>query len=156
MNKYEFECVGGAADLNPPSHAARRPRVVLADDHPGMLEEILRLLAPEFDVVGSASEGQALLSLVAQLRPDVVVADIHMPGFNGIEAGRRMLQGGLCPAVVILTVYNEPRLVGSALACGIRGYVLKEDAGEELALAVNTVAGGGVYLSHGIRAARHA
>jgi two-component system nitrate/nitrite response regulator NarL len=58
--------------------------------------------------------------------------------------------------VVILTVCNEPQLVGSALACGIRGYVLKEDAGEELALAVNTVAGGGAYLSRGIRGIRHA
>jgi DNA-binding NarL/FixJ family response regulator len=139
--------------LNLKSHVARRPRVVVADDHPGMLEEIRLLLAPEFDVVGSASEGQALLSLVAQLRPDAVVADIHMPLLDGIEAGRGMLQEGLCPAVVIVTVYNEPQLVGSALACGIRGYVLKEDAGEELALAVNTVARGGSYLSSGIRRA---
>jgi DNA-binding NarL/FixJ family response regulator len=142
-------------DLNLKSDGVRRPRVVLADDHPGMLEEIRLLLADEFELVGSASEGQALLSLVDQLRPDAVVLDIHMPLVDGIEAGRRMLQGGLCPAVVILTVYNEPQLVGSALACGIRGYVLKEDAGEELALAVNTVAGGGAYLSRGIRGVRH-
>jgi len=147
---------GMASDLNLESDVPRRPRVVLADDHPGMLEEIRLLLEDEFEVVGSASEGQALLSLVAQLRPDAVVSDIHMPLVDGIEAGRRMLQEGLCSAVVILTVYNEPQLVGSALACGIRGYVLKEDAGEELALAVNTVAGGGAYLSRGIRGIRHA
>jgi DNA-binding NarL/FixJ family response regulator len=140
-----------AKTLNLKSDSRRRPRVVLADDHPGMAEEIRLLLADEFEVVGSASEGQALLSLVAQLRPDAVVSDIDMPLVDGIEAGRRMLQQGLCPAVVILTAYNEPQLVGSALACGIRGYMLKEDAGEELALAVNTVAGGGTYLSSGIR-----
>jgi DNA-binding NarL/FixJ family response regulator len=142
-------------DRNPKSDMARRRRVVLADDHPGMLEQIRLLLADEFEVVGSASEGQALLSLVAQLRPDAVVADVHMPLLDGIEAGRRMLEEGLCRAVVILTVYNYPHLVGSALACGIRGYVLKEDAGEELALAVNTVAGGGAYLSSGIRGIGH-
>jgi len=146
---------GSATDRNLKGHVARRPRVVLADDHPGMLEQIRLLLADEFDVVGSASEGQALLSLVAQLRPDAVVADIHMPLVDGIEAGRRMLQEGLCRAVIILTVYKYPQLVGSALACGIRGYVLKEDAGEELALAVNTVAGGGAYLSSGIRGIRY-
>src|ERR1700683_4710256 len=147
---------GSVTDLNLKSNVARKPRVVLADDHPGMLEEIRLLLADEFDVVGSASEGRALLSLVAQLRPDAVVSDIHMPLVDGIEAGRRILDEGLCSAVVILTVYNEPELVGSALACGIRGYVLKEDAGDELALAVNTVAAGGAYLSSGIRGIRHA
>jgi DNA-binding NarL/FixJ family response regulator len=142
---------GMAADMNLESDVPRRPRLVLADNHPGMLEEIRLLLADEFEVVGSASEGRALLSLVAQLRPDAVVSDIHMPLVDGIEAGRRILDEGLCSAVVILTVYNEPELVGSALACGIRGYVLKEDAGEELALAVKTVAGGGAYLSSGVR-----
>jgi DNA-binding NarL/FixJ family response regulator len=88
LNRDESD---GAADWNLKSPAARRLRVVLADDHPGMVEEIRLLLAPEFDVVGSASEGQALLSLAAQLRPGAVVADIHMPRLDGMEAGRRML-----------------------------------------------------------------
>jgi DNA-binding NarL/FixJ family response regulator len=125
--------------------------VVLADDHPGMREEIRLLLAGEFEVAGSVGEGQALLSATARLRPDAVVCDIHMPLIDGIEAGRRILQEGLCSAVIILTVYNEPQLVDSALDAGIRGYVLKGDAGEELALAVHTVIRAGTYLSSGVR-----
>jgi DNA-binding NarL/FixJ family response regulator len=130
--------------------AAKRPRVVLADDHRGMLEEIGLLLAHEFEVVGSVSEGQALLSTVSQLRPDAVVSDINMPLVDGLEAGRRLVRAGLCPAVIILTLYNEPEFVHRALESGIRGYVLKVDAGEELSLAVQTVIGGGTYLSRGV------
>jgi DNA-binding NarL/FixJ family response regulator len=128
-----------------------RPRVVLADDHAGMREQISLLLAQEFEVAGSVSEGEALLLAVARLRPDAVISDIHMPLIDGIEAGRRILQQGLCSAIIILTVYNEPELVQSALACGIRGYVLKGDAGEELAPAVHTVTRGGRYLSSSVR-----
>jgi CheY-like chemotaxis protein len=128
-----------------------RPRVVLADDHAGMREQISLLLAQEFEVAGSVSEGEALLLAVARLRPDAVISDIHMPLIDGIEAGRRILQQGLCSAILILTVYNEPELVQSALACGIRGYVLKGDAGEELAPAVHTVTRGGRYLSSSVR-----
>jgi len=116
-----------------------------------MREQICLLLAHEFEVAGSFSEGQALLAGVERLRPDAVVSDVHMPLIDGIEAGRRMVQQGLCTAIVILTVYNEPELVQSALASGIRGYVLKADAGEELALAVHAVTKGGMYLSSSVR-----
>lgn len=139
------------------TNAASRPavperlRVVLADDHPKMREEIRLLLASEFEIAGSVSEGQSLLSAVARLTPDAVISDIQMPLIDGIEAGRRILQQGLCSAIVILTAYNEPQLVRSALEAGVRGYVLKNDAGEELALAVRTVANGGAYLSSSIR-----
>jgi DNA-binding NarL/FixJ family response regulator len=128
----------------------KKPRIVLADDHPGMVEEIRLLLARDFDVVGSVSEGRALLSAVSQLKPDAIVCDINMPLVDGLEAGRGILRAGLCPAVIILTLYNEPELVHSALESGIRGYVLKVDAGEELALAVETVVGGGTYVSSGV------
>lgn len=150
-----MEMAGGGTNLN--SHASGpgggppRTRVVLADDHTGMLEQIGLLLADEFDVAGSVSEGQALVSAVARLRPDAVVSDIHMPLLDGIEAGRRILQQGLCSSVILLTVYNEPELLHSALAFGIRGYVLKGDAGEELALAVHAVTKGGIYLSSSVR-----
>ena len=144
----------GVKELNSKSSTARRLRVLLADDHPEMLEEIRSLLAREFEIVGSVGEGQALLSAVEQLRPDAVVCDIKMPLVDGIEAGRRILREGLCAAVILLTMYNDRHLVHSALEAGIRGYVLKVDAGEELALAVATVADGGTYLSRGVPSAR--
>ena len=79
-----------------------------------------------------------------------MVSDVNMPHLDGIEAGRRILREGLCPAVIILTVYNGRQFVESALESGIRGYVLKTDAGEELARAVRTVLLGGAYLSSGV------
>ena len=91
---------------------------------------------------------------MSRLRPDAVVSDINMPLMDGIEAGRRILREGLCPAVIILTLHNEPQFVRCAIESGIRGYVLKFDAGEELVIAVQTVLGGGTYLSSGVRHGR--
>jgi DNA-binding NarL/FixJ family response regulator len=96
-------------------------------------------------------EGLALVQAAFELRPDAVISDIKMPRLNGIDAGRQILQKGLCQAVIALTTYNEPLLVESAMQAGIRGYVLKVQAGEELIPAVRTVLGGGIYLSRGVR-----
>jgi DNA-binding NarL/FixJ family response regulator len=128
----------------------KRCRVVLADDHQDLLEEIRYLLAPEFDVVGSVKEGLALIQAVFELRPDAVISDIKMPRLNGIDAGRQILEKGLCKAVIALTTYNEPPFVDSAMQAGIRGYVLKIEASEELVPAVRTVVSGGIYLSQGV------
>jgi DNA-binding NarL/FixJ family response regulator len=130
--------------------ARRRFRVVLADDHLDLLEEIRCLVAPEFDVVSSVKEGLALVQAAFELRPDAIISDIHMPRLNGIDAGRQILQEGLCKAVILLTTYNEPQLVSSAMQAGIRGYVLKIEASEELVPSLWTVLGGGVYLSRGV------
>jgi len=120
---------------------------VLADDHPELLIEIGRRLAVEFEVLCSVGEGLALVHAAAELKPDVVISDINMPGLTGIEACRRILQGGFSKNAILLTVYDEPELVRSALEAGIRGYVLKVDAGEELISAVKTVLAGQTYLS---------
>jgi DNA-binding NarL/FixJ family response regulator len=130
--------------------ARKRFRVVLADDHQDLLEEIRRLIAPEFDVVGSVNEGLALIQAACQLRPDAIISDVHMPRLNGIDAGRQILQEGLCQSVIALTMFNEPQLLVSAMQAGIRGYVLKVEAGEELIPALETVLGGGIYLSRGV------
>jgi CheY-like chemotaxis protein len=128
----------------------RKPRLVLADDHLDVLEAIRYLLASDFDILRTAAEGHALVQAAAELSPDAVVSDIQMPGLDGIEAGGRIIRQGLCNAVVVLTMYNEPHLVRKALQAGIRGYVLKVDAGEELIPAVNAVLAGGSYLSRGV------
>jgi DNA-binding NarL/FixJ family response regulator len=127
-----------------------RIRLVLADDHTDVLEEIEHLLAPQFDVLLTVRDGPALIEAVAELRPDAVVCDFQMPGLNGIEAGAQILRQGLCKAVVLLTMYNEAVLVNQALAAGIRGFVLKVDTGEELVPALCEVMGGGGYLSQGV------
>jgi len=115
------------------------PRLALADDHPDVLEEIRYLLEPEFRVVCSANQGDTLVQAVHDYRPDCVVTDVQMPKMNGVAAGREIVAGGLCDAVVMLTMYDDPQLIRTALEAGIRGYVLKEDAGEELIPALRAV-----------------
>lgn len=124
-----------------------RPRVVLADDHRDVLEEMATLLAPDFEVVRSVSEGVALIAAARDLRPDIVITDINMPGLNGIDAGRKILQQGLCGAVIVLSVYNEPQLVRKAIDAGMSGFILKSDAGEEMVPAIVCVLAGQTYLS---------
>jgi DNA-binding NarL/FixJ family response regulator len=125
-------------------------RVLLADDHPDILDEMRQLLTPEFEVVGSVAGGLALIEASRALRPDVVITDLNMPGVNGIEAGRQVLEQGLSPAVIILTVYNTPEMAHRAIEAGIRGYILKVDAGKELILAIEKVLAGHTYISRGM------
>lgn len=137
-------------DAPQPDAPQQRSRLVLADDHPDVLEEVRRLLEFEFDVLRTVDGGAALVRAADELRPDVVISDIQMAGTGGIEAGGQILREGLCNAVIVLTMHNEPHLVGRALLAGIRGYVLKVDAGDELIPAVHAVLGGGSYLSRGV------
>src|SRR4051794_1783376 len=129
-----------------------RPRLVLADDRPDVLEEIQQLLAAEFDVLRTVDRGGALVEAALELRPDAVVSDVRMPGIGGIDAAAEILRKGACGAVIVLSMYGEPHLVQKSIDAGIRGYVLKVDAGNELIPAVHEVLGGGRYLSRGVRA----
>jgi DNA-binding NarL/FixJ family response regulator len=127
-----------------------RVRLLLADDHPDILEEISNLLSPEFDVIGTAADGIELVLSAQELRPDVVVTDIRMPRLSGIEASRRLLDLQLCKAVVVLTMYRSPEFVKMALDAGIGGYVLKETAGEDLVHAIRSALQGRPFISEGI------
>jgi DNA-binding NarL/FixJ family response regulator len=133
------------------SYTEQRPRVVLADDHPAVREEIQQLLAPQFDVLDAVGEGAALLAAVAHLQPDAVISDIQMPRMDGIEAGAQLITRGLCRAIVLLSMYPDEHLVETALQAGINAYVLKMDASEELIPAVYAALRGERYLSQGIR-----
>jgi DNA-binding NarL/FixJ family response regulator len=125
----------------------RRARVVLADDHKELLDQIRRLLEGEFDIVCSVSEGRALVDAANEWRPDIIISDINMPHLTGPEATRRILQDGHAKSAIMLTMYNEPELVRSCMASGILGYVLKVDAGDELIPAIRQVLAGEAYLS---------
>jgi len=133
----------------------RRRRLVLADDHPDVREEIRQLLDPEFDVLRAVGDGAALIEAVAELQPDAVISDIQMPRMDGIEAASRLLDGGLCEAMIVLSMYPDAHLVKTALQAGIRAYVLKLDAGEELIPAVYAALRGEHYLSRGVRDRYH-
>jgi DNA-binding NarL/FixJ family response regulator len=131
--------------------AAPRLRLLIADDHPQVLEEIRELLASEFEVVKGVAGGIELVHAAVDCRPDAVVSDISMPDLDGIEAGRRILEAGVTDAVVLLTMHNDPQLLRRALDVGIGGFILKVDAGEELIEAVRAVKRGDRYISRSVR-----
>jgi DNA-binding NarL/FixJ family response regulator len=124
-----------------------RPTVLLADDHPMILEGLKKLLEPEFDVVGAVADGRALLETAEQWRPDLVITDISIPEIDGIEATRRLRAAVPGVVVVILSVHAEPSWVRAAFAAGACGYLTKSSAPEEIELAVREVLQGHLYVS---------
>jgi DNA-binding NarL/FixJ family response regulator len=123
--------------------------VVLADDHL-MFREGMKKIIKEIGylkIIGEASDGHELLSLMKKLSPHMVILDISMPNIRGIEATREIKTIHHEIKVVILTMHNNMDYLRHAIAAGAEGYVLKQDAGTELLSAIETVRGGGVYIS---------
>lgn len=128
-----------------------RPRVILADDHRIVLEGLLVLLQKDFDVVGTAENGIALVELALKARPDVVVTDVTMPLLNGIDAIRRLREAGLASKVVFLTMHPDVVYATRALEAGASAYVLKHSAPDELIDAIRTALRGGQFVSEVLR-----
>jgi DNA-binding NarL/FixJ family response regulator len=112
-----------------------------------MLEGLRKLLEPDYDVVGAAKDGPALLEAAALLRPDLVIADISMPGMDGIEVTRRLLKVAPEVRVLILSLHTEPSWVRSAFEAGAHAYLPKSAAPTEIELAVREVLKGRFYVS---------
>lgn len=129
-----------------------RARVLLADDHPIVAAGLGALLAGEYELVGRAADGRSLLELARQVPADFIVADISMPGLNGIEALQAMRRADIDVPVVFLTMHTEPAYARRALEAGAAGYVLKHAAPQELLQALRQAAQGGVYISREIAA----
>jgi len=119
-----------------------RLRVVVVDDSPPVLRQLIYLLGVEFDVVGSAEEGQMALDVIQNTRPDVVVLDLEMPLRNGIEVTRELRKLGPSPVVVICSVDTDPEIIEAALQAGALGYVSKMLLTNDLVRAVELAARG--------------
>ena len=124
-------------------------RVVLADDHRMVREGLRALLArdSEFDLVGFAGDGHGAVRLARELRPDVVVTDLAMPGLNGVDAIRRIRAEDSSVRVLCLSMHSESQMVLAVLDAGASGYVVKDCSFEELAVAIRKVMANQVYLS---------
>ncbi len=128
-----------------------RIRVLLADDHRILRDALKIVLEPECDVVGEASNGEQAVALAAQLKPQVVVMDVGMPGIGGLAAAHRIGKDLPACKVLVLSQYDDEEYVLEALAeAGAAGYVLKTDAAAELVSAVRAVHSGRRYLSPSI------
>jgi DNA-binding NarL/FixJ family response regulator len=127
-----------------------RPRVLLADDHRIVLAGLEALLRADYELVGRVQDGRSLLELARQQPADFIVADISMPGLNGIDALRAMRREGLVAPVIFLTMHTEPAYARRALEAGAAGYVLKHAAPQELLHALQVAARGGIDISREI------
>lgn len=129
-------------------------KVFLADDHAVLREGLSQLLGmqPDLHVVGAAADGASSLRMIAELKPDVAVLDISMPGIDGIEMARQLGEQGGKVGVVMLSVHDSMEYVYRALAVGARGYLQKESAACEIVDAIRAVHAGRRYLSSRIAA----
>jgi two-component system response regulator NreC len=127
-------------------------KVVLADDHQIVRHGLRSLLSaePDIKVVGEADNGRAVVRLVQELSPQVVIMDISMPDLNGIEATRQILSDFSGVKVIALSMHSDSLFVLNMFKAGASGYLLKDCALEELVKAVRTVMNRKIYLSPSI------
>jgi DNA-binding NarL/FixJ family response regulator len=118
------------------SQAPKRPRVLLADDYPAMTRAVARLLSLDCEVVGTVTDGAALIEAAARLQPDVVVVDLNLPTVNGLEACRRIRGASPQTKTIIFTAVADPEVRDAAFAAGAAAVVLKQSPATELLSAV--------------------
>ncbi len=113
-------------------------RVLLADDHPMVLEGVAKILEDEFDIVGKVEDGRALVAAAQELNPDIIVTDMTMPLLHGLEACRQ-LKRLVDSKVIFLTMHADVAYAKEAFQAGASGYLLKRNAASELIDAIHTV-----------------
>ncbi|RKN66041.1 response regulator [Paenibacillus ginsengarvi] len=127
-------------------------RIVIAEDHPLFRSGVRNLLktTDDLEVVGEAVSGEEALALVEQLKPDLVLMDIRMPGMNGIEATRVIKEKYPATEVLILTMFRDDQSVFTAMRVGAKGYILKDSDEEELLQSIRMVGNGRAVFSSDI------
>ncbi|HSB70690.1 MAG TPA: response regulator transcription factor [Candidatus Methylomirabilis sp.] len=128
-----------------------RLRILLADDHQIVRQGLRGMLEREgFEIVGEAADGREAVRLAGDLSPDVAILDFSMPLLNGLDAAREILRVSPRMGLILLTMHTEEHRVVGAIRAGIRAYVLKTQAAEELVQAIREVSRGGTFLSPGV------
>ena len=127
-------------------------RILIADDHPLFRKGMRTLLmaTPGMEVVGEAPTGQEAIELAASLQPEVIIMDLQMPGINGIEATRQILQRCQEIRILVVTLFEDDASVFTAMRVGARGYILKDAKEEEILRAVRAVGSGEAIFSPAI------
>ena len=127
-------------------------KVLLTDDHALVRTGIRRLLedSQHVQIVGEADSGEEGVKLAQQLKPDVILMDVNMPGIGGVEACRRILQRDSSQKIIVLTIHNEQTFPKRMLEIGAKGYLTKECGVDEMLLAIKQVNDGGAYIAPSI------
>jgi len=127
-------------------------RILVVDDHDILREGLKAVLLsqPGFEICGEAATGLAAVSMASAERPDVIIMDIHMPGLNGLDATKRILEVLPLTQILILSAYESETLIRQMLESGARGYVLKADISEDLILAVERISKGRLYFASSV------
>ena len=127
-------------------------RILIADDHPLYRHGLVALLKQEadFDVVGEATTGEEAIARAAEVRPDIILMDIRMPGVNGIDATRRILSTQSQVRILIVTMFEDDASVFTAMRAGARGYILKDADKAEMLRAIRAVGSGEAIFSPAI------
>jgi DNA-binding NarL/FixJ family response regulator len=124
-------------------------RIVIADDHPIVRQGLRQAIEtdPGLKVIAEAGDGLKAIELVQQLKPEVAILDIDMPHLDGFGAARAILDQGLPVAIIFLTIHSEEELFHAALELGVKGYVLKDSAVDEIVTGIRAVVAGRRYTS---------
>jgi DNA-binding NarL/FixJ family response regulator len=129
----------------------KKPRILIADDHPMVLAALRGLLEEHGEVVGTVTDGQALVKAAQRLQPDVIFSDISMPQLNGLDAVRALKICAPQSRVIIVTTYQEPVYLTLAFNAGARGFLLKRSSlAAELPQALLHVLAGDLYIGLGV------
>ena len=124
-----------------------KTRILLADDHTLLLNAFQRLLEPEYTVVGTVTDGRALVESALELKPDLIIVDIAMPRLSGLEAARQIKQTMPKAKLVFLTMNHDPEIAAEAFRVGASAFLVKTSAASELLHAIREVLRGGSYVS---------
>ncbi|HTQ49660.1 MAG TPA: response regulator transcription factor [Candidatus Acidoferrales bacterium] len=130
----------------------RELRLLIVDDHPIFRRGLREIIEerPDFKIVGEASDGDSGLRLVAERKPDIVLLDIDMPQSNGLVMARALNRNHSPARIVFLTMYRDEEIFNAAMDLGVKAYVLKENAADDILKALEKVADGGMFISESL------
>lgn len=123
------------------------PRILLSEDNPEMRDRVGKLLKSCFDIIGSVADGQQAIDSTLSLTPDILVTDISMPIFNGLQVASHLRDSGYCGKVIFLTVHEDADYVDAAFSIGVFGYVLKSRLDTDLIPAIQAALQGHKFAS---------
>jgi DNA-binding NarL/FixJ family response regulator len=124
-------------------------RIIVADDHPLLLEGLIFMLSKKenFTIVGQASNGLETLQMIRELTPDIAILDIQMPKLDGLEVSKQVFKEKLPTKIVFLTMYKDEELINKVITLRVKGYVLKENAVNDIVNCIESVAEDRFFIS---------